>query len=247
MKRFIKTALVLLSVTLPTIYACSQPPAPPVGPQLAGPAGPGRTPPPPPGGPDGPDRPGGRPIQQLITVQGTLNAYTASDSNTYDGLTVQNGGQTQTIRFAPHLAAQLMAAAKAGTAISVQGFYETSPERMNVIHLVNATSGSQTIYDGPPPAPVNPPVETIQSFNGAITGLRRDRQGMPTGIILSGSRVIELPPGVYDQLQVYLKPGTQISASGSCLTPPPGVVTAQNTQIIHPQTLTMNGQTYMVR
>jgi hypothetical protein len=246
MKRFIKTALVLLSVTLPTIYACSQPPVPPAGPQLAGPAGPGRMPPPPPG-PDGPDRPGGRPIQQLITVQGTLNAYTASDSNQYDGLTLQNNGQTQTIRFAPHLAIQLMAAAKAGSAISVQGFYETTPEGMNVIHLVNATSGSQTIYDGPPPAPANPPAETIQSFNGTITDLRRDRQGIPNGIILSGSRVIELPPGVYDQLQAYLKPGTPVAGSGFRLTPPPGVVLAQNTPIIHPQTLTLNGQTYMVR
>jgi hypothetical protein len=247
MKRFIKTALVLLSVTLPTIYACSQPPVPPVGPQLAGPAGPGRTPPPPPGGPDGPDRPGARPIQQLITVQGTLNAYTASDSNAFDGLTLQNGGQSLNIRFAPHMAAQIMAVAKTGTAISVQGFYETTPEGMNVIRLVNATSGSQTIYDGPPPAPANPPAETIQPFNGAITDLHRDRQGMPNGIVLSGDRVIELPPGVYDQLQAYLKPSIPISGSGFRLTPPPGVVLAQSTQIIHPQTLTLNGQTYMVR
>ncbi len=241
MKCFIKTALVILSVTLPTIYAYSQPPAPP--PQLAGPL---RTSPPP-GVPDGPDRPGDRPVQQLITVPGTLNAYTASDSNQYDGLTVQNGGQSFNIRFAPHLAAQMMGAAKAGTAISVQGFYETTPEGMNVIHLVNATSGNQTIYDGPPPAPANPPAETIQSFNGAITDLRRDRQGIPNGLVLSGSRVVELPPGVYDQLQAYLKPGTQVSGSGSRLTPPPGVVLAQNAQIIHPQTLTLNGQTYIIR
>jgi len=246
MKRFIKTTLVLFCVALPTIYACSQPPAPPAGPQLAGPAGPG-TIPPPPGGPDGPDRSGDRRIQQLITVQGILNAYTASDSNAYDGLTLQSSGQAFNIRFAPHMAAKMMAAAKAGTSISVQGFYETTPEGMNVIHLVNATSGSQTIYDGQPPAPANPPAETIQPFNGTITDLRRDRQGIANGIVLSGSRVIELSPGVYDQLQAYLKPGTPVSGSGFRLIPPPGVVLAQNTPIIHPQTLTLNGQTYMVR
>ena|ERR1700722_5462059 len=244
MKHFIKTTLVVLTVALPTFYACSQPPAPPAGPPLAGPVGPGRTPPP---GPDGPNPAEGRPIQQLIVVQGTLSAYTASDSNEYDGLTLQSDGQRLNIRFAPHLAAQLMAAAKAGASISVQGFYETTPEGMNVVHLVNATAGSETIYDSPLPPPVTPPTETIQSFNGTITDLRGDRQGAPTGIILSDDRVIELPPGVYDQLRAYLKPGPPLSGSGSRLTPPPGVVRSRNTQIIHPQTLTLQGQTYMVR
>ncbi len=253
MKRIIKTTLALLCVALPTMYACSQAPPPPAGPPIAGPAGPGRIPAPPPGGPGGPGGPGSpdgpqaRPIQQLVTVQGTLIAYTASDSNAYDGLTLQNNGQTQTIRFAPHLAAQLMAAAKAGTILSVQGFYETTPEGLNVIHLVNATASNQTIYDGPPPATANPPAETIQPFNGTITELRRDRQGTPSGVVLSGNRIIELLPGVYDQLQAFLKPGAPISGSGSRLTPPPGVVLTQNTPTIHPQTLTLNGQTYMVR
>jgi hypothetical protein len=140
-----------------------------------------------------------------------------------------------------------MVAAKAGNSIGVQGYYETTPEGTNVIHLVNATSGSQTIYDGPPPAPATPPAETIQPFDGTITDLRRDRQGMPNGIVLSGSRVVELSPGVYDQLQASLKPGTKVSGSGFRVTPPPGVVLAQNTQTIHPQTLTLDGQTYMVR
>lgn len=145
------------------------------------------------------------------------------------------------------MAEQLMAAAKPGASITIQGFYETTPEGMNVIHLVNATAGSQVIYDGPPAVPVAPPTEIIQPFNGTITDLRRDRQGIPTGILLSGGRNVELTPGVYDQLQAYLKPGTAVSGSGSRQTPPPGVVLVQNIQIIHPHTLTVNGQTYMVR
>jgi hypothetical protein len=201
----------------------------------------------PPPRPDGPEGPGARPLQELITVQGTITAYTASDSNAYDGLTLQTSGQTSTIRFAPHLAASLMAVAKTGAPISIQGFYENTPEGLNTIHLVNATAGSQTIYDSPPVEPANPPIETIQPFNGTITELRRDPQGNPTGLVLSGSRVVELTPGVYDQLQAYLKPGTSITGSGSRQTPPPGVVLTRNTQTIHPHTLTVNGQTYMVR
>jgi hypothetical protein len=247
MKHLVKTVLILLSATLPTVYACSQPAPPPPGPSLAGPVGPGRTPPPPPGGPDGPERPGGRPIQQLIAVQGTISTYTASDSNAYDGLTLQNNGTIFNIRFAPHMAVQMMTAAKTGTAITVQGFYETTPEGINVIHLVSANSGSQTIYDNPPTPPANPPVESIMPFSGTITDLTRDRQGMPNGIVLSGDRIIELPPGVYDQLQAYLTSGTTVSGSGSPMTPPAGVVLVRNIQTIHPQTLTVKGQTYMVR
>lgn len=235
MKCFIKTTLVAFCLALPTLYAFSQPLAPPVGPPIAGPAGPGRNLP-----------PAGRSIQRLVTIQGTVNAYTASDSNIYDGLTLLANGQLSTIRFAPHLAASLMAAAKPGTALTLQGFYQTTPEGGNVVHLVSATAGSQTLYDGPPAPPANPSAETIQSFNGTITDLRRDRQGTPTGILLSGSRIVELTPGVYDQLQAYLKPGTTVSGSGSRQLPPPGVVLAQNIPTIHPHTLTVNGQTYMV-
>lgn len=245
-----KSTLILLCVGLPTIYACSQVPPPPVAPPIAGPAGPGRTPPPPPrdpGGPGGPAGPGAAPIQQLLTIQGTVKSYTNNDNNEYDGFTLQNSGQTVNVHFSPHMAAQLMAAAKTGSTVSVQGFYENTPEGLNVLHLVNATAGSQTIYDSPPADPSTPPTLTIQSFNGTITDLRKDMNGIPTGILLSGSRVIDLTPGVYDQLQPYLKSGTVLSGSGTAVTPPPGVVLVQNIQTIHPQTLTVNGQTYMVR
>jgi len=244
MKHFIKIGFVILSLALPALYACSQPPAPPAGPPLAGPAGPGRVPPPPPGGPNGP---GVRSIQQLLTLQGTVGYYTSSDSNVYDGFTIRTNGQILTIRFAPHMAAALMAAAKPGGAISLQGFYESTPEGANVVHLITATVGGQTLYETPPTPPSNPPIETIQPFAGTISDLRRDRLGAPTDIVLSGGRIVELTPGVYDQLQAYLKPGSAVSGSGSRLTPPPGVVPVQGTETILPHTLTLNGQTYMVR
>ncbi|MBS1662077.1 MAG: hypothetical protein JST68_13620 [Bacteroidetes bacterium] len=246
MKHIIKTTLVLLCIALPTLYACSQPPAGPV-------PGPGSIPPPPPGRTDAPPPPAapapspGHPIQQLVTIRGTIDTYTSSDSNHYDGLTLHYNGQPSYVRFAPHMAAQLMAAAKPGASISIQGFYETTPEGLNAIHLVNATAGASNIFDNPPAPPATPAVENIEPFNGAITGLRRDREGTPTGVVLSGNRILELAPGVYDQLQAYLKPGASITGSASRRLPPPGVVPVQNTQTIHPQTLTIDGQTYMVR
>ena len=250
-----KTALFLALLAAPTIYACSQVPPPPPPPPASGPAGPQGSPPPtglpgapvlppPPGGPAGP---GPRAIQQLVTLQGAVKGYTSSDSNAYDGLTLQSSGQTTSIRFAPHMAASLMAAAKPGSDITIQGFYETTPEGVNAVHLVTANTGNSTIVDTPPAPPVAPAAETVQPFDGTISGIRRDRQSMPNGILLSGDRVLELGPGAYDQLQSGLTPGAHISGTGSTVTTPPGVVPLKNTRIIHPQTLTLNGQTYMVR
>lgn len=245
MKGIVKMAVVLFCAALPTIYACSQivPPPPPGGPGGPGGPGPGAAP----RGPVAPGGPGERGIQQLVTVQGSVEAYVANDRNEYDGFTLRNSGQTVNVRFAAQMGSRLRDAAKAGSAVSVQGFYETTPEGMNVLHLVAITAGGKVLYDSPPAEPATLPVVSIQSFSGTISELRRDRQGMATGIVLSGNRVIELAPGVYDQLQGYLKAGTAISGSGSPVTPPAGVVMAQNIQMIHPQTLTIDGQTYMVR
>jgi len=237
MKQTIKTITLILCTALPAIYACSQVPPPPPRSQ-----GPGRVPPPPPGT----QEPGGRPIQQLLTIKGTVIAWLSNDRNETDGLSLQNSGQTLTVRFAPHMAATLMSAIKTGSSLDVNGFYETGPGGISEFRLVTATAGTRTIYDTPPPVPTNQPAETIEPFNGTITDFRKDAQNMPNGIILSGDKLIELPPGVYDQLQALLKPGAAISGSGVRITPPAGVVLTQNIQTIHPQTLTLNGQTYMV-
>ena len=42
------------------------------------------------------------------------------------------------IRFAAHLAAQLMGAAKAGSSISIQGYFETTPEGLIVVEMENS-------------------------------------------------------------------------------------------------------------
>lgn len=239
----IKSTMVLLCAAIPTIYACSQPPAPP---PPAGTAGPGRAAlaPPPPGGPGAPLD---RPIQELVTIQGNVKTYTASDSMQYDGFTLQNNNQTVNVRFPAHLGTVLMSSAKPGSTVTVQGFYENTPEGLNVIHLVNANVGGQTICDTPPAEPPVPQTLSIQTYTGTIAGFRRDRNGMPNGIYLSGNRSVDLGPGVYDQLQASLKTGTSISISGSMATPPAGVALVQQRQTIRPQTITINGQTYMVR
>jgi hypothetical protein len=250
MNRVIKSSLVMLCVALPTVFACSQvpPPPPPAGgPPVAGPLGRRPPRPPVPGAPDPANSPGARPLQQLVTIQGRVQAFTASDSIQYDGLSLKGNEQTVNVRFAPTMAAQLMAAAKVGTPVSLQGFYETTPDGINVVHLVTATINGQTIYDNPPAEPVTPPTATMQQFEGTIADLRLDRGGMPNGLILSGNRVVDLPPGVYAQMQSFLRPGVAISGSGSSVPPPAGVVLTQNVQTIHPQLITVNGQTYMVR
>ena len=198
-------------------------------------------PPPPPGGP------AAYPLQQLSRVAGTIQAYTANDREEYDGFTLHNDGGTVAVRFPAHIAGQLMGTAKPGTPIEVQGFYETTPEGLNVLHLVDASAAGQTFYDTPPAPPAAPPVDTSGQFSGTITDIHKDVRGLVNGLMLGSKQLIELPPGIFEQLQDYLKPGTAISGSGIRVNPGPGVVLVRSLERFHPQTLTIGGRTYMVR
>lgn len=208
--------------------------------------------PPPPGAPGmGPVRepgrgPGGQ-LQQLIAVSGTVTDYLSNDRYIYDGFTLQNSGQTLTVRFPAHLAEKLMRAAKKGAAVSVQGFYEVSPDGANEFHLVNAEAGGSVLTDMPPAAPATPPAEVQQQYSGTIKDLRRNRDGVADGILIGDKEVVDLPPGVSAQLQVLLKPGLAISGTGTKVVLPAGVVMARDMETIRPQTITINGQTYLAR
>ena len=239
MKTVLKAGLLLASMLWIGVQSFAQvsPPPPPGGPQ-------GMTPPP----PGGPGRRGpGRPLQQLTTVSGTLAGYLNNDRYEYDGFMLQNSGQTVTVRFPAHLGEQVMRVAKKGAAVTVQGFYETSPEGANEFHLVSLQSGGATMTDIPPIPPATPPVEQPENFAGTISDLRKNREGMMDGIILGSNKVVDLPPATAEQLTALLRPGESVSGSGVRVVRPVGVVTVRATETIRPQTLTVNGQTYLVR
>lgn len=247
MKSLIKKIALISCLTVGSVSLFAQippqaPPPPPTGP--AAPPAPGMPPAPGPGLAQPPLQGN---LRTLTTISGKVTAYLANDRGIYDGFTLQSSGQSYTVRFADYLGEKLMATAKKGAYLSVSGFADVDPQGINAFHLVSAKAGSTVITDTPPPAPAVPPVQDIKNYSGSITDFRKDMQGNINGVILGNKEIVQLPPPVIAQLQGLLKSGEKIEVTGFRVIPPAGAIMAEQNTLIDPQTITLNGQTYLVR
>ena len=255
MKNQLKRLAVIACLSITVMAAKAQAPVPPPNGNMPPPPAlmvPGNNVPPPPVLADAtPGRRGRKGQQQglqtLTTVSGKVTGYVVNDRNIYNAFTLLNGSQTVTVRFPDHMGEQLMADAKKGETISVNGFTDTNPQGVSEFHLVSAKVGSTQLTDTPPAPPTTLPAPEIKNYSGSIRDFRKDLQGNINGVILDNKDVIELPPLVTSQLLPVLKNGEKIEVTGFKVVPPTGVVMAQQTNSIRPQTITLNGQTYLVR
>ena len=69
-----------------------------------------------------------------------------------------------------------MAAAKAGSQVTVSGFRDTDPEGRTALRLVSLTVGSQTVRDTPPVRPTTPPTEETTTVRGTVQRLSQLRR-----------------------------------------------------------------------
>lgn len=220
----------------------------------------GALPAPPPGGPDGPGGLGGpRPphrgpggprggVQALSEFSGTLTEYTAgNDEQLYDGFTLKTSSGTETVRFPRHLAQALMAAAKAGSSITLSGFRDTDPEGRSALRLVSLTAGGQTVRDTPPARPTTPPTEEAATARGTISRLDTDPQGRTRAAVLSDGTILHLPPAAAAQLAEKLKVGASVAATGNLRPAQPGEVAIRPVRVLRTQTITLDGVQFLVR
>lgn len=234
--------------------AAAVPTTPPPAPRVGAGA---PVPPPPAGGPGagpGPGGPGAKPgapagrVQALSDFSGTLTGYTAAnDDQVYDAFSLKTSAGTETVRFPRHLAQGLMAAAKAGSAVTVTGFRTTDLEGRAALHLVSLTTGGQTVRDTPPARPATPPTEEAATARGTVTTLTKDPRGRTTGLTLSDGTLLRLPPAATEQLAEKLKTGVAVEATGFLRAAHPGEVAARPVRVVRAQTLTLDGVKFLVQ
>ncbi|MBO0358439.1 OB-fold nucleic acid binding domain-containing protein [Hymenobacter sp. BT186] len=238
-----KAARTAAATTPPTAGTQLAPPPPPAGGPQPGRGlsmGPG------PGQPGKPGPKGG--VQALTTLTGTLTDYSAAnDDQVYDAFTLKTSTGTETVRFPRHLGQPLMAAAKAGSAVSISGFRDTNPEGQMAFHLVNLTAGGQTISNQRPTPPTTPPTEQSATVKGTVSSLRQDPKGRTQALILNDGTVLRLPPPAAEQLSEKLKVGTTVAATGTLHTLRPGEVTARPVRVVRAETLTLDGVQFLVQ
>ena len=216
--------------------------------------------PPPAGGPrpprpgDGPGRPGAGPgprkggAQALTDFSGTLTDYTAAnDDQVYDAFTFKTSTGTETVRFPRHLAQALMAAAKAGSQVTVSGFRDTDPEGRAALHLVSLTAGGQTVRDTPPVRPTTPPTEEATTVRGTVQRLAQDSKGRTNALVMSDGTILRLSPNAAEQLAEKLKVGATVAATGALRAAAPGEVAAKPVRVVRAQTITLDGVQFLVQ
>jgi len=214
------------------------------------------TPPPPPAAINGPMPGPGRmqedpnepstPLIQLYSISGKVVCYLANERREYDGFTLQTSNGLITVKYPADLGQQLMKTSPKGSVITVNGSYDNTPDGQ-LFRFYSVKVGDNFITDTPPPVDQNPPAEQVKSFAGKISELNHDQRGMINGIVLNGNTLVALPPPAVEQLAPYLKTGTEIAGTGVKRNLPAGVVTEGNLDFTDARTLSIGGQTYLIR
>jgi len=204
--------------------------------------------------PGGPGRPGDGPgprkggAQALTDFSGTLTDYTtANDDQVYDAFTLKTSTGTETVRFPRHLAQALMAAAKAGSQVTVSGFRDPDPKGRTALHLVSLTAGGQTVRDTPPVRPTTPPTEEAATVRGTVQRLAQGLNGRTNALVMSDGTILRLPPAAAEQLAEKLKTGATVAATGTLRAPAPGEVAAKPVRVVRAQTITLDGVQFLVQ
>ncbi len=186
-------------------------------------------------------------LRSLSSVQGKVVKLTANDDFTFNGFYLLVGNDSLVVKFPAHMGSQIMPVAKTGSLVSVSGVMENPPFANKELRMVTLTSGDKTItetFPGTPPVAVQ---ETGVSGDGKIKSLQTNQEGLVTGIFVDSKTVLRLPPHAGSQLGTSIGKGAAISYTGSQKSKVQGEVQLEDYRIIRCNTLTLNGQQYLVK
>lgn len=182
-----------------------------------------------------------------MALQGKVAGLRANDDFTFDGFYFLSSNDSLLVKFPPHMGSELMPVVKPGSQITVSGVMENPPSGTKEIIMVSLKAGDKTISETAPdilPATVQ---ETVLNGTGKISSLQKDREGRITGLFIDNKTVLRLPPHVADQLGAAISTGGVISYSGSQKSRSKGEVQLQDYTIVRCNTITVNGQQYLVK
>ncbi len=257
--------MALLLLALGTNYAgAAQVPAPPSD-TLAPASGEVPLPPPPPdppggpGGPGGPlpaDRPGRGPrppkdvdraaLQAISAFKGTVSRFIINDDFVYDGFALKNGSDSFLVRFAPSIGQSVMKLLRTGSAVTVRGVSRLSATGEQEIEAISLQSNGSELDVQPSAVPPVPATPAFEKGSGKITGFGTDREGRLNTLLLSGRELLRLPPSGLAGISPAPEVGAVVSYSGTVRPAITGEAIQGNRKIIRCQTITINGQQYLV-
>lgn len=239
-----RLALAVVFTTALTFSAnvFAQQPAPLAAAGVPGP-GPGRHPKPPVEDPG----PRNQSLMPVTTIQGKVVKLKANDDFTFDGFYLLTGSDSLLVKFPAHMGSQIKPMVKTGSQISVSGVTENPPSGTKELKMVTLTAGDKTLTESAPATSTTAVQETTMTGNGKVSTLQTDRQGTVNGIFLDNKTLLRFPPHIGAQLGNLASKGTAVSYSGSQKAKSDGEVQLEDYKIIRCNTLTVNGQQYLVK
>ncbi|WP_221391571.1 hypothetical protein [Dyadobacter sp. NIV53] len=215
------------------------------------PAGPGPRPvagAPAPGGPTpGAPSPGSPGLQAINTIQGKVVKLQGNDDFIFDGFYMLSAADSLLVKFPAHMGSQIFALTKPGSQVSVSGVVENARFGAREFRMVNLNAAGKTLTDTPPNTAPAPAQETAVTGNGKVTSFQTDREGRINGFFVDNKTVLRLPPHISVQMGNSISKGTAISYSGNQKVKAQGEIQLEDYKVVRCNTITVNGQQYLVR
>lgn len=189
--------------------------------------------------------------QPYQTLSGRVQGYLANRIGDYDGLQLRTTAGILWLRFPPHAAAQVLKLAPVGQAVSATviraphppGPPDAPPGAASVYQLLSLQNpGRRTgvqLAGLPPPPPTR---GRLVQAEEPLTGQLRDEAGRLVALLTSRF-VVELKPHQSESVQELLTGVSRLELTGYERTEP-GFVNKTGRTLLHPTTLTINGQTF---
>jgi hypothetical protein len=239
MKKCIMVFSLMAAIVLVEGKGYAQPPAP---------RGPGPNPLPPadnraPRPPDGPESR----LQTVTAFEGKVSRLTTNADYVYDGFYLLSGTDSFMVRFPAHLGTRFVEIVRPGQSVTVNGSLRVVPLGEKEIEMISVTAGGHTINNLPPDNTTVPVSDIYTTGNGKISGVQTDPDGRVNGWILDNDKILRLPPNVMGQLNMTTQTGVSVAFTGMEKKTQPGEAVSSSYAIIRCQTITVNGQQYLVR
>lgn len=185
------------------------------------------------------------------TLSGQVTGYLANRTGDYDGLLVRTATTTISLGFPPHTAAQVLKLAPVGQLVTASVERRPKPPgppgrlaegratyQLSELQNEPAKTSLQLSHLRPPA----PSAGILVNIAGVLTSELRDDAGRLTGLLVD-QYLIALNPDQGESLRILLMGAKRISVVGYQRTEP-GFVNKTGRKLIHPTTLTINGQTF---
>lgn len=187
-------------------------------------------------------------LQLISTFSGSFVKMVANDDYIYDGFYIISNGDSLLVKFPPHLGKQMQDIAKSGERVTVKGFLTTNPLNQKEVRMYSVQPENHAeIIDTASIAQGTPPAQTYTSGSGKITMLQKNREGNVTGFLLDGKTILRIPPHIGNLLSPAAKVNDSVSYTGMKKSLNNGEVMAQDYAIVRSQTVTLNGQQYLIQ